>query len=62
MFIPRYYDEDAMIIQGQHRPILSEMILNDVKDGRKSHNQRSIMRPEQCTLSGFYNALLAGKI
>jgi site-specific DNA recombinase len=42
-----------MIVQGQHQPIISEMIFNDVQDGRKPHNRGSIMSPEQLPLRGF---------
>ena len=56
LFIPRHLDEDAMIVQGQHQPIITELLFNevqDVMDGRKTHNRGSVMSLEQLPLRGF---------
>lgn len=38
IFIPKYKDEEAMIINGQHEPLISEALfykVQDVLDGNK---------------------------
>lgn len=64
LFIPRHLDEDAMIVQGQHQPIITELLFNevqDVMDGRKTHNRGSIMSPEQLPLRGFLLCPICGR-
>ena len=64
LFVPRHLEEEAMIVQGQHQPIISEDIYNevqDVLDGRKVHNRGHIMSPEQLPLRGFLLCPTCGK-
>jgi site-specific DNA recombinase len=64
IFVPKHLEEEAMIVQGQHQPIISEEIFNevqDVMDGRKPHNRGHIMSPEHLPLRGFLLCPTCGK-
>jgi len=64
LFVLRHLEEEAMIVQGQHQPIISEDIYNevqDVLDGRKVHNRGHIMSPEQLPFRGFLLCPTCGK-
>ena len=56
IFISKYKDEEAHLVQGQHEPLVSESLFNqvlDVLDGRKKENKTKIASPEELPLRGF---------
>ncbi|MBD1385938.1 recombinase family protein [Mucilaginibacter rigui] len=56
IFISKYKDEDAHLVQGTHEPIISESLFNevmDVLDGRKKTTKTKIASPDQLPLRGF---------
>lgn len=64
LFVPKHLDEEAMIVQGQHQPIISLETYNDaqdVVDGRKKHNKLKIMSPELLPLRGFLLCPICGR-
>jgi len=64
IFIPKYLDEEAVIVQGNHEAIISVDLFNevqDVLDGRKKHNHLKISSPEMLPLRGFMICPACGK-
>ncbi len=56
IFVAKYKDEEAHLVTGQHEPIISEGLYNqviDVLDGRKKTNPTKILSPEELPLRGF---------
>ena len=56
IFISKYKDEEAHLVQGQHEPLISENLFNevlDVLDGRKKTGKTKIISPEELPLRGF---------
>ncbi len=56
IFISKYKDEEAHLVQGQHEPIVSEGLfyqVMDVIDGRKRAEKTKIVTPDELPLRGF---------
>ncbi|MCC8409067.1 recombinase family protein [Mucilaginibacter sp. UR6-1] len=54
--IPKYKNEDSYLVKGQHEPLITEKLFNDVQDaldGRKRKPGIKIMSPEELPLRGF---------
>lgn len=54
--IPKYKNEESYLVQGQHEPLISESLFNDVQDaldGRKRKQGIKVMSPEELPLRGF---------
>jgi len=54
--IPKYKNEDSYLVQGQHEPLISERLFNDVQDaldGRKRKPGIKIMSIEELPLRGY---------
>jgi site-specific DNA recombinase len=56
IFIPKYKDEEACFVQGQHEAIISEELFNEaqnVMNGRKKKTPFKIASPKELPLRGF---------
>jgi site-specific DNA recombinase len=54
--IPKYKNEDSYLVQGQHEPLISESLFNDVQDaldGRKRKPGIKIMSVDELPLRGY---------
>jgi site-specific DNA recombinase len=56
IFIPKYKDEESFIVQGQHKPLISEALfyaVQDVLDGNKKVIYAKIVGDDNLPLRGF---------
>lgn len=64
ILLPAYKDEEEAIIQGQHEPLVSEVLFNDVQDvldGRKKNHPSRQRQKEELPLRGFLLCGICGK-
>ena len=57
IFIPKYKDEEALFVQGQHEPLITEGLfyrVQDVLDGRARVYRPKIVTKEEFPLRGFF--------
>ncbi len=65
IFVPKYKDEDSLVVQGQHEPLISEALFYDVQDildGRKKITRTKISVDESILLRGFLLCPKCGKL
>ena len=65
IFIPKYKEEEAHFVQGQHKPIISESLfyeVQDILDGRKKKQRAQIAVDDNFPLRGFLICPKCGKI
>lgn len=64
IFVPKYKDEEACFVPGQHEPIISEQTFYDAQDvmnGRKKVNKVKVTTLEDLPLRGFLTCPKCGK-
>jgi site-specific DNA recombinase len=65
IFIPKYKEEEAHFVQGQHKPIVSEALFYqvlDILDGRKQKQRAQIAVNDNFPLRGFLICPKCGQI
>ncbi|MDE1193140.1 MAG: recombinase family protein [Arachidicoccus sp.] len=65
IFIPKYKDEEARLVKGQHEPLISETLfykVQDVLDGRSKIQRTKIKVDENIPLRGFLICPKCGRI
>jgi site-specific DNA recombinase len=65
IFIPKYKEEEAHFVQGQHEPIISESLfygVQDILDGRKKRQRAQITVDDNFPLRGFLICPQCGRI
>jgi len=63
--IPKYKNEETYLVQGQHEPLISERLFNDVQDaldGRKRKAGIKIMSMDELPLRGFLECSRCSRI
>lgn len=56
IFVPKFQDEESRLVPGQHEPLISESLFNEVQDalnGRKKVPHPKIVADDQLPLRGF---------
>lgn len=65
VIVPAYKDEESMLVQGKHQPLISMSVFNDVQDvllGRKKIGMPARRtKQEQLPLRGFLTCRICGK-
>jgi len=65
IFIPKYKDEEAHFVQGQHEPLIAESLFyeaQEVLDGKKKHQRTKLMIDDMLPLRGFLICPKCGKL
>ena len=65
IFIPKFKDEDAQFVTGQHEPLINEQLFDqvqDVLDGRSRQYQPKIISDEKFPFRGFVFCPSCGKM
>jgi site-specific DNA recombinase len=65
IFVPKYKDEEAELVQGQHTPIISEALfyeVQDILDGRKKKQRPKTPIDEKLPLRGFLICPSCGRL
>ncbi len=65
IFVPKHKDEEAMFVQGQHEPLISEALfyaVQDVLEGRKKKMKTRVVFDENIPLRGFLVCPKCGKM
>lgn len=65
IFIPKYKEEEAHFVKGQHEPVISEALfyeVQDVLDGRKKKQRLQIEVDENLPLRGFLVCPRCGRV
>ena len=65
IFIPKYKDEDSHFVQGQHQPIISELLfyqVQDILEGKQKAQHTKMQVDEMMPLRGFLICPKCGKV
>ena len=56
IFVPKYKDDESRFVQGQHEPLISEVLFydtQDVLDGKRKKQRTKVVADDQIPLRGF---------